>query len=243
MILSEILTKPGKGFSTTDRPTDLGKIYHSKDLNVAGYGYQTIAYLHKKFPGKIIRVTKVSGYDDPSYQFIRVAYQHQNNPWFPKIYHVKFYAKGTEPEDYEGGEITRPNFANTLIVVMEKLDRVSVGWKHLGDLGITREMYHGVLATQIHSKVQQHYKDDPMELLYVVVRKMFQTYENRNWMYKNTTNSQLKQALKLLEPIFTNYEADVHSSNIRQRAGGQLVFIDPASHTTQQYEKGVGAKV
>jgi hypothetical protein len=48
-------------------------------------------------------------------------------------------------------------------------------------------------------------------------------------MLQKIKDPNLNKALRLLEPLFRNYEPDMHGSNIMLR-GSQWVFMDPISH-------------
>jgi hypothetical protein len=56
----------------------------------------------------------------------------------------------------------------------------------------------------------------------------FQNPEIRREMIRSIQEPNLKQALRLLEPLFRHYTPDMHGANIMVR-GTQWVFIDPVS--------------
>ena len=87
MKLNEILEKPIKNLKQGSKPTtDL--LRHS-NLSAVGVGAQAIAYMHQKFPDKIIKTVQILNSSDPVYQYVRLCLNHQNNPYFPKIASVK----------------------------------------------------------------------------------------------------------------------------------------------------------
>ena len=54
----------------------------------------------------------------------------------------------------------------------------------------------------------------------------------RQQMIRNAKTPALKQALKLMEPLFNNYRVDMHLGNIMMRSNGanqEMVFIDPVT--------------
>jgi hypothetical protein len=134
MLLTELLNKTSPTIKTSKSSTS-GILTHSTQ-QVIGGGAQAIAYLHKKFPGKVIKTIQLSGTDDPVYQFMRLAMKHQNNPYFPKIYSVKMYPTTQDSMDDRADEFDildtkgdynpPPDTMNyTAYVVMEKLKPLS----------------------------------------------------------------------------------------------------------------------
>lgn len=77
-------------------------------------------------------------------------------------------------------------------------------------------------------------------------RNAFNNPKFRKHIQQSTNNKFLKQALRLLEPLFKHYDPDVHQDNIMQRQNNQFVFIDPISHKEhdlpQDYKKLMNIK-
>ncbi len=53
---------------------------------------------------------------------------------------------------------------------------------------------------------------------------------NRLHLLQTTSDKYLKQAIRLMEPLFRYYRPDVHFNNIMIRSPNQFVFIDPINY-------------
>lgn len=231
MLLTEILDKPTNQIRTSDKPVN--DIIQHRNTNVIGTGAQAIAYMHKKFPGKVVKTIQITGTDDPSYQFLRLAMRHQNNPYFPKIFSVKMYptnkveynTRGDEfdkidPLDKNGfGKFSPPpsQLGYTIYVAMEKLT------KH-PNLTTNDLEYFGIQDFPIPQRMRGYKRQSEIKF-----RLAFKDADYRQYMQQIVKDPQLKQALRLLEPLFRHYEPDMHGSNIMMR-GNQMVIIDPISN-------------
>lgn len=120
MLLSEIIAnttplikqtnaKPGDyHFNWDKEQPDFEKI--PPKYKEIGSGVSSVNFSHKDNPNIVIKSIQLNGdYSDSSeYQFLRVCLNHQDNPWFPKIYNAKLY---------------KPS--NKIIVKMEKLEKIT----------------------------------------------------------------------------------------------------------------------
>lgn len=225
MLLNEILSKSIPNLKQSSKAvTDL---WTSKQHSVIGVGAQTMAYLHKKFPNKVIKTVQISGTNDPSYQFLRICLKHQNNPWFPKIYTVKEYNSIQQQyrprwnqydnlnigfDDKEG---VPPSIQQkTLIVVMEKLQPIP---KESITFDFIRQ--HFSFDHRMYKTLQLK---SPTALLFDLFNGDYSKI-----IYNNTPDDNLKQALRLFVPLFKHYDGDMHPQNIMMRHPNQVVFIDP----------------
>jgi hypothetical protein len=226
MLLSEILDK-SSGMIKTSKAS-VSDLLPPSTHKVAGVGAQALAYLHKKYPNKIIKTIQIYGDSDPSYQFLRLILKHQDNPYFPKIYNVKMYPTKEATYNARGdvfdvldptGEFSPPpsQLTYTLYVVMEKLTPFRQ---------ITKEdlLRFGIEDFPIPKHMKQYNREAEIKF-----RLAFKDPDWRQLMQQVVVDPKLKQALRLLEPLFRNFEPDMHGSNIMLR-GSHLVFVDPISH-------------
>ena len=229
MLLNEILYKDIPSLRQSTKP--ISDILDNKNYEVVGTGAQAIAYLHKKFPGKIIKTIQIHGPHDPSYQFLRLILKHQDNPYFPKIFSVKLYKtiKTTYEErgalfDMLGSEvdfsIPPSDLNSTLFVVTERLTR-------LGE--ITKQDIERFGLGQTDIDMIQYKYPNAKRIPERALTAAFRLPKTRKEMLQKITDPNLNKALRLLEPLFRNYEPDMHGSNIMLR-GSQWVIADPISH-------------
>lgn len=222
MILAEILSKQIPNLKSSNKL--VSDIIANSNNKVVGIGAQSIAYLHKKFPGKVIKTIQISGTSDPSYQFIRMCLKHQDNPYFPKIFSVKMYNskqynkesdRYTEFDNIVDNDVPPAAQNNVLIVVTEKLTDMT---------GITLQDLerYGIEDFPIPSKMKGYKRQHSIQF-----RLAFKDRDFRQYMQQVVTDQHLKQALRLLEPLFRHYEPDMHDGNIMIRQPNQWVFIDP----------------
>lgn len=179
-----------------------------------GSGEQAYVYQHKQQPLKneAIKVLDIYGTTaDAAYQFVRLCKNHQNNPHFPKIHSMKMYPATTK---HSGYMMSPPG--HQMIIRMEKLKTIPNNKEFFLKL-------FGLSKDDIERFELDHYLD---------MFEMFDTPEGRREIYNRTEYPSLKQALRLLEPLFRNFEPDMHGGNIMYRdtpTGPILVFIDPVN--------------
>lgn len=192
----------------------------SKYLEYLDSGVNSMVYTMKKYPNAVIKMTPVHGKDAMAVQFLRVCTNNQTNPFFPKIYAYKLmkskqlseeekdllYSKYKTGVDFE----IFGDLPYVLIMVVEKL-------KPLNSVSLTQQVKLfkdiGVDVEIIRDKFIDMYDifDEPKDRLDII---------------KNTPNKDFAKALRLLEPLFNNYQQDMHDGNFMLR-GSQLVIIDP----------------
>ena len=166
-----------------------------------GNGTQAEVFTSNKHPTKAIKILfAYSGIEDAGYQFIRLCLNHQDNPHFPKIYNIKQYPEG-------------PN-EHRLLIVMEKLEKVKKS-----DIGLIEQLIGMKIANN------SDIRNTSGEL-----NEIFENPKLRKEIIQNTKYPSLKEALRLLEPMFRHYSPDMHLGNIMIRQspnGPEVVFIDP----------------
>jgi hypothetical protein len=228
VLLSEILDKSSPYIKTSNKRVN--DLLSQKKHQVVGVGAQSLAYLHKKFPGKVIKTIQVYGDSDPSYQFLRLALKHQDNPYFPKIFSVKMYptervfgnerARSFEEIDPTEEFSPAPYQAEyTLYVVMERLQPL---------IGMTEQDLErfGIEDFPIPQRMKTWRRQAEIKF-----RQAFNDPKWRLHMQQFVRDPALKQALRLLEPLFKHFAPDMHSGNILTR-GNSWVFVDPITHST-----------
>jgi len=178
-------------------------------------------------------VTKVAvldeelGLNDPAVNFLDIILEHQDNPFFPKIYHARVY------RDKEG--IKDP----VLLVQMEKL--MSIVDPKIVDAvsGLFDQL--GIGTKEISKEFKQHVKQYGKSTANVLTRTRALNNKIRDgWMLENpkaiaklgsrSKNPQFREAVKFLTPAFLKHGNDLHHGNWMVRltgSGPQLVIIDP----------------
>ncbi len=226
MLLNEILEKPSSQIRTTQKPAS--DLLDSPHHTMLGTGAQAIAYLHKKFPGKVIKTIQIHGPNDPSYQFLRIILKHQDNPYFPKIFSVKMYPMKAVNDRFRRsmfddidptGEFSPPPDQSNyvLYVVTERLSPLTA--MTTADL----ERF-GIEDFPIPQHMQKYNRQAEIKF-----RMAFKDADYRQYIQQVVKDPKLKQALRLLEPLFRHYDPDMHGGNIMRR-GSQWVFMDPVAH-------------
>lgn len=222
-ILKEVLDKPSPDIKKAK--TAITGILPNRKSDVIGSGLQSIAYLHEKFPGKIIKTIQITGPDDPTYQFMRMALRHQDNPYFPKIYSIKKYdtkklsiwAKMFKPKALDIGKFYTPEQKKyTLIVVLEQLRSITIEYADLRRMGIRDDL-----------SPKERKRLNPKLIPAFLLRMAFYSPQQRAITRQSVIDPQLKEALRLLEPLFRHFQPDMHEENIMARGDGHWVFMDP----------------
>lgn len=164
-----------------------------------GSGVSSVNFSHKDNPDIVIKSIQINhGHyaDSSEYQFLRACLNHQDNPWFPKIYNAKLYKS-----------------SNKIIVKMEKLEK------------LTKEDYRKLIKIFNVGYIVQNKRT--MRDVEITLRGKFNTPQNVEELIKNTTNTRLQQAFRLLKPFFKKYGSDLHFDNIMKRKNGHFVLLDP----------------
>jgi hypothetical protein len=207
-----------------------GLLKPNKSLQYLGTGCQSIAYLNNKDPNTVIKTIQVSGMDDPALVFIRVCMNNKSNPYFPKIKKAKLYNLAVLDEEtrdeifqhIDPSDAVPDPRSRVVVIVMEKLVPLhSVDTPQDKYKSINHLMHHGILpsTTGTHSGMN-----------YQLMLHQFKTRANRKTVYNTTSDPYLKQALRLMEPLFRKYTPDVTKNNMMVRPNTspiQVVFLDP----------------
>jgi len=199
-------------------------VFNNPNMEVLGTGIQSTVYSMKSQPSSVLKVVNVVGDNDPSIQFLRLCSNHQDNPYFPivrgfKLYDraelsaedVIFLQQNLEYKQYKGKQI--------LLISMEKLNSIK-DFEPERVLKMLQVL--GLVPTDI--EFEDYY--DPIKTMW----NRFKDSNYRQLMMTNTPDPKLKNALRLLEPLFKKFKPDVHGNNIMMRYNGSkihLVFTDP----------------
>jgi len=197
-----------KQLEPRDSNKEISIIFNKK---VIGAGCQSIVYdLNRN--NLVLKVFPLNSTSDPSFQFIRLAYNHSENPYFPKIKSYKVYRFKEIPED--------------------ERQRLKLEFDYYG----IDEHFNFIMVVAME-KLKDGNSDEKLELL----SKKFQvdfpisynfmidmTY-HRHKLIETTTDKHLKNCLRLLEPLFRRkeYAIDVHLGNFLFRGPTEIVFSDP----------------
>ena len=161
---------------------------------------------HEKDPNKVNKIVRIpaSGHA-PYLDFLNVALKHQDNPFFPKIYHAKRY------DDHSSGE--------SVFIQAERLHE-------LDDF----EFRKHTVAIMNQLGIELTDADFRNRIWVVKIFEAFETSKGRAKLVEKSTNPQFKQAMKAIEPLLRKYKSDMHGQNFMFRTGGgepHLVIIDP----------------
>ncbi len=150
-------------------------------------GQQSLVY-STKHPNVVVKVAYTkTGTQDPTYQFLRVILNHQDNPYFPKVYHVKQY----------------PSY---LIITMEKLSPMTNA-----DYPLLQQTVGSISLSEFE--------------------QIFHDSTKLKQLIKTTNDPELRQALRLMAPLFQHYDPDMNPGNIMIRPTPRhIVFIDPIAY-------------
>lgn len=185
-------------------------------------------------PGTVTKIAKIKSLESPYLTFLRdVVLKHQDNLFFPKIYHAKLY-KTPQQMDHDYG----------LILQMEKLasfesDKLKETMPHLFDqLGI-RDRHQLVQHIEGENRggskrFKGLWQNDPIQALANSIHLALESPTIARILMKETTNPQFSEALKATVPYTHSkkFGGDLHGGNLMVRLTGhgpQLVIIDPFS--------------
>lgn len=207
MKLYEVLTKqhPNTRVSQKALPRDRSPL--NPNWRKVSRGTQSDVYDPTNQPldsGKwVTKMTNISGVEDANYQFFRMCANHQDNPYFPKI-------KGLRVYPLKFGQSQKVINKYKMVVTIERLKPfVRPDLKRFEELmGYSFELFD----FEIESSAWQ---------------QGFENAKFRADLQKTVVDPKLKQALRLMEPLFKHYQQDMHFGNIMTRQNGDIVFIDP----------------
>lgn len=206
-ILKEKLEKAIPDLSASSRPQsrdwDRGMPRYKKSakLEPLGIGGATsVAHKHKP-SGDVVKYTELGreGISHTNYQFLRLILKHQDNPYFPKVYKVKTYPKRGVSDTAE------------MVLRMEELHHLdnSNFYKIFDELGLERPTNKTAWQAGL------------------IIDGLFMKPQTRQQLMRTTKNPKLREALRLLEPLFRHYQPDMHIANWMLRTNGELVITDP----------------
>lgn len=182
---------------------------HPKQL---GKGVQGIAFDTNK-PNTIRKVYGLDSFDDPYYQFIKTIEQHQDNPFFPRIYRHHVY------KNKRLSQSRISDYKMTGIVMMEKLqplyggridnDTIVAMFENLGIKIETPDDLHPMFDSRnsIQQAINTTTNDKFAEALQILLssgRRMFDLHAG-NWMVRLTS---VGPQIVILDPV---YGSDVNS--------------------------------
>jgi hypothetical protein len=203
-----------------------------------GSGVQSIAYELTKKPNSILKVINLQDLNDPTIAFIRVCMNHQDNPYFPRIYKMRvFESNRIDPYEYQYlFNLNNPPINAELplvgdyvaFVVMERLHSVDVVnpdvHQHIGKQLVSL----GVIPDKDAMNIKIGGSWRRMDL-----SKYFDTHEKRHNIINNCQDRDFCEAMRILEPVFRRHKPDMHMGNLmarRSNDGIQLVIMDPVTY-------------
>lgn len=180
----------------------------------SGYGGGVIdskVYKDLQHPNRILKVVKVFSMKDSYIKFIKLILNHQDNPFFPRIYGYKIHEEEGDTS-LKNNNLMYNHF--TVYVFMEKLIPMhkfddSMIRRALKNVGIN---YDGPLTDSFDMK------------------QLFDKPVDRSVISAHSLIPKFQEAMILLEPLFKEYGNDMHIDNLMMRLtkyGPQIVIIDP----------------
>jgi len=185
-----------------------------------GQGVEASVAQHAKKEDVVNRTMEVN--DNRYLSFLRVVLEHQNNPFFPRIYHVRQY---------------RYDNRLMLFIQMERLEPINLNASVLKQIGIDLSPEY-IEKEALKSLQKQHFRSfyhDAYEkfaaerdIVYRDVHNFFDSKRSRQALKAQSENPHFHEALDLLEPFFKHFAQDLHGGNwmVRPKTG-QIVVIDP----------------
>lgn len=159
-------------------------------------------------------ISPSAGMHDPSIEFLKLILNHQDNPFFPKIYHAKIYKDSTGDMDHM-----------VMIIQMEKL--VPLTSSKIKDTAVQlfKQLGFGKWENDIYEL--------PLELEKLIFSA---THNQLETFLDKSRNPKFKEAVQVIVPYIKKQDAgDLHVGNWMLRLTGhgpQLVIIDPFAPMT-----------
>jgi hypothetical protein len=189
--------------------------------DLVGSGQQ--ARVYHTGQGVVTKVASIGDMNDSTMKFLDIILKHQDNPFFPKIYHARVY----KDKDQKVNNLT-------LLIQMEKLtpltsDKIQdVAVQMLDQLGLELSDYQERLIRATAPEEKQRYR---LQMLSRNVDVFFDApeYKRDEWL-QSSKNPKFGEAIKLISPYINRGISDLHSGNWMMRLTGhgpQLVIIDP----------------
>jgi len=199
-----------------------GRKYLPISGDLAGEGVQ--ARVYKTGIGTVTKVAVIdrdAGLHDSAVKFLELILKHQDNPFFPRIYHAKIYEDKTGERKH-----------NILVVQMEKL-------VPLKSPKIRDSVVEMMRRLGIHEPPSRHDKETFIDSIDYNLAQfnvgVWRDDDKFKDILRRTTNPKFKEAFELMHDGFELFGTDLHSGNMMVRltsSGPQLVVIDPFGATT-----------
>ena len=176
----------------------------SGNEKVLGTGIQGTAFATPR-PNEVRKIYGLDSLNDSYYKFIKMIEQHQDNPFFPRIYRHRVYKN----KPITVSRIS--DYSMTGVVMMEKLHPMFGG--EVPD-EVIRAMFNN-LGINIEN--------------FVNISQMFRYSTDVAKRMAETTNDQFAEALRILLGTGRRF-FDLHANNWMVRltsVGPQLVILDP----------------
>jgi hypothetical protein len=180
----------------------------SKGKNM-GSGVQGYATMHPTQQNVVVKTADVYNVDEDAYvEFVKLALEHQDNPFFPKIYKAKLVRMG--------------EFFHRLVITMERLHDIS-----------KPKIADAIVANFRRLGIPQDVADTTTStdtIKVIAIRALLNDRIYRQHLAKVTPNPKFREALTLLDPYIEKFVNDLHAQNWMARltpSGPQLVIIDP----------------
>jgi len=191
----------------SDRVPKTAFRHAGEELGTGDYG---AASAHPRQQNVVVKSAYVKDPKTDGYlKFIRLVQEHQDNPFFPKIYKAKMI----KHSKYEGYD---------LILTMERLHEAND--PKISDAVVQNFERLGLPSNIAASTTKKGYES------VTASRKWLEDSSNRQELAKNTPNPKFREALNILEPLLAGSNNDLHARNWMVRltsSGPQLVVIDP----------------
>jgi hypothetical protein len=205
---------------STETPVSFkGQKWFPVSGDLVGTGMQ--AKVYHTGQGVVTKVASIGGMNDSTMKFLQIILDHQDNPFFPKIYHARVYKDKDKRID-----------RLVLLVQMEKLtplssDKIEDAAIHLFDqLGFElNDVEERTIAAASYNSRQ----GVRLQMLTRYVDMFFDTTQDQDNLLQKSKNPKFNEAIKLLHPYMDGM-SDLHAGNWMVRLTGhgpQLVIIDP----------------
>lgn len=198
----DIRTVPGGKEAVTPKLTRISSKPLGKIKRLGG-GIQGTAFKHLRIPNTVIKTAKVNHPETDGYvKFIKLALDHQNNPFFPKIYNAVLR------------ELSADIYAFELIIQMERLHKITS--EELFD--VTPQLFKRLGFKLDDLEDMWDYLNDPDIWKHLIEKT------------KNPQFAEALSLILSVDPALRAH--DLHTDNWMIRltsVGPQLVVIDPFS--------------
>lgn len=191
-------------------PNDMPQRFQKVGSGIGAGIMDSEVYVDKQHPNRILKSVHIRNLDDPYYRYIRMIEQHQNNPFFPRIYGFKVVDH--DDTEQHGEYAAGPH--HILYVFMEKLHPITVlEPDHIKQLLIN-------LGINYIGKLTGDYS----------LRNLMKSDQYRTHVKKTSVQPKFVEAMRLLEPMIKKFGQDLHIDNLMVRltgVGPQIVITDP----------------